>query len=81
MANLTISVDKDTLRRARIRALEHRTSVNAVVQDFLEHYAGVSASSAALAGFREKAAAARASSGSGGRTWERGDLHERPGLR
>ena len=40
MANLTITVDDDTLKRARIRALEEDTSVNAVLREYLEEYAG-----------------------------------------
>ena len=38
--NLTITVDQDIVRRARIRALERGTSVNAVVREFLEGFAG-----------------------------------------
>lgn len=41
MANLTITVDAQTLKRARIRALEEDTSVNALLRDYLEEYAGV----------------------------------------
>ena len=41
MANLTITVDKETLKKARIRALEEDTSVNAVLREYLEEYAGV----------------------------------------
>lgn len=41
MANLTITVDAETLKRARIRALEEDTSVNALLRDYLEDYAGV----------------------------------------
>lgn len=41
MANLTITVDAETLKRARIRALEEDTSVNALLRDYLEEYAGV----------------------------------------
>ncbi len=41
MSNLTIVVDAETLKRARIRALEEGTSVNAVLREFLEGYAGV----------------------------------------
>ncbi len=33
MANLTIVIEGDTLKRARMRALEEGTSVNAVVRD------------------------------------------------
>ena len=38
--NLTITVDDEVLKRARIRALEQDTSVNAVLRDYLESYAG-----------------------------------------
>lgn len=41
MSNLTIVVDKETLRKARIRALEEGTSVNAVLREFLERYSGI----------------------------------------
>jgi len=40
VANLTITVDKQTLKRARMRALEEDTSVNAVLREYLEDYAG-----------------------------------------
>lgn len=42
MTNLTITVDERALKRARIRALEEGTSVNAVLRGYLEAYAGVS---------------------------------------
>ena len=38
---LTIVVDDDILERARIRAIEENTSVNAVVRTYLATYAGV----------------------------------------
>lgn len=41
MTNLTITVDEETLKKARMRALEEGTSVNAVLRDHLETYAGV----------------------------------------
>jgi hypothetical protein len=40
MTNLTITVDEGTLKRARMRALEEDTSVNAVLREYLEEYAG-----------------------------------------
>jgi hypothetical protein len=40
MANLTITVDEGTLKLARMRALEEDTSVNAVLREYLEEYAG-----------------------------------------
>ncbi len=41
MTNLTIVVNEETLKKARIRALEEGTSVNAVLREYLEAYAGV----------------------------------------
>ncbi len=41
MTNLRITVDEQTLKRARMRALEEDTSVNTVLRDYLESYAGV----------------------------------------
>ncbi len=41
MTNLTITVDEQTLKKARMRALEEGTSVNAVLREHLETYAGV----------------------------------------
>lgn len=41
MTSLTIVVDWQTLKSARMRALEEDTSVNAVLRAYLEEYAGV----------------------------------------
>lgn len=41
MINLTISVDNDVLKQARIRALQENTSVNAVLGRYIEKYAYV----------------------------------------
>jgi post-segregation antitoxin (ccd killing protein) len=41
MTNLTITVDEEALKRARIRALEEGASVNAVLREGLEEYAGM----------------------------------------
>ena len=38
MANLTLAIDEDLLRRARVRAAEQGTSVNAVVSQLIEGY-------------------------------------------
>jgi plasmid stability protein len=40
MGSLTLNLDEELLRRARIRALEQGTSVNALVREWLERYAG-----------------------------------------
>ncbi len=39
MKNITISIDKETYRKARIRAAEKETSVSAVVRDYLKEFA------------------------------------------
>lgn len=77
MANLTLVIDEDVLRAARIRALEHGTSVNAVVRDYLTSYARREGAREAIAAFLGRAAESSASSGSGGRTWTREELYDR----
>ncbi|HEX3036627.1 MAG TPA: ribbon-helix-helix protein, CopG family [Thermodesulfobacteriota bacterium] len=76
MANLTITIDDEVLKRARLKALEQGTSVNAVLREYLEAYAGV----------RQRQEEAienllRLSHGSrskrGGKRWTRDELHER----
>jgi hypothetical protein len=74
--NLTITVDDEVLRRARIRALEQGTSVNAVLRDFLESFAGTDLEAAARSRLAELARASTASSGEGGRRWTRSEIHE-----
>lgn len=76
MANLTITVEDEALKRARLKALEHGTSVNALLSDYLESYAGVR-------GRQQQATrtildlAARSCASSPSHTWTRDELHER----
>ncbi len=77
MANLTITVDEQTLKRARMRALQEDTSVNAVLREYLEEYAGgtqeqIEAARRILASSRDSASR----SGPGGRRWTREELYE-----
>ena len=83
MANLTISVDDEVLKRARIRALELGTSVNALLAAELARFADPGAGQRqalaglfALADRATRADQARARK-RGGRLWTRADLHER----
>lgn len=77
--NLTISVDAEVLKRARIRALEENTSVNAILAQYLVHYARLNESR------RQRQAALEAlltlaeqsPTGRGDNTWTRDELHER----
>lgn len=70
MANLTIAVDDDTLRRARVRAAKQGTSVNAVLRAELGRYAGHDNEHPADAFL----AFAREHAGSGS-NWSRDELH------
>ena len=74
--NLTITVDSHVLKRARLRALEEDTSVNAVLGDCLEAYAGGAVRNR-LAVRRLLLLADTSESGRGGAAWTRDELHER----
>lgn len=74
--NLTIVVDDEVLRRARIRALEQGTSVNAVLREFLESYAGAAREAEARDRLAALARRSPASSGTGGRRWTREQAYE-----
>jgi hypothetical protein len=81
VANLTVTIDDTVLKRARKRALEEGTSVNAIVRERLEAYAGEDEAAAAMREFLEWARTVDAGSGPEGRTWTREDLYDRPVLR
>lgn len=74
--NLPIEVDDDTLKRARIRAIQENTSVNAVLRDYLTAYAGADRRRAEACE-RLLALSRDCTSGRGGATWTREELHER----
>jgi hypothetical protein len=83
MANLTITIEDEVLRRARIRALERGTSVNAVLGEYLRVFAGEADAQAravrsliALAQESSRRGRPRAKA-RGGRRWTRDELHER----
>ncbi|HLE83697.1 MAG TPA: hypothetical protein VJG13_05105 [Thermoanaerobaculia bacterium] len=80
MSNLTIVVDEEVLKRARIRALELGTSVNALVKDYLESFSSAATERRqATQALLEMSRAA--TSRRGGRRWTREELHDRSGLR
>ena len=74
VANLTLAIDDETLKKARIRALEQGTSVNAVVRDYLEVYAGIDRRGL-LSGLVDLANAVDSGADAEGRTWDRGSLY------
>jgi hypothetical protein len=84
MANLTITVDDEVLKRARMRALEQGTSVNALLAERLRAYAGdheaqsrATRSLLTLAEENTRAGGGRPAESRDGRRWTREELHER----
>ncbi|MFO1466610.1 MAG: hypothetical protein U1F35_09250 [Steroidobacteraceae bacterium] len=73
MANLTLVIDDEILLRARKRALDHGTSVNAVLRRYLETYAGREDGVVAMQAFIRRAAACKVRSQ---KSWTRDELHE-----
>ena len=65
VANLTLAIDDDLLHRARVRAAEQGTSVNAVVRDLLVAYSAAARVEAARR--RLVALSVSSAAGSGGR--------------
>ena len=65
MTNLTLAIDDDLLHRARVRAAEQGTSVNAVVRDLLVAYSAADRVEAARR--RLVALSVSSAAGSGGR--------------
>jgi hypothetical protein len=77
MTNLTLTIEDDVLRMARIRALELGTSVNALVREYLKQLAGRTGGADGVAEFLAATKGAGAGSGSEGRTWSRDELYDR----
>lgn len=76
MANLTLTLDDDLLQKAREAALHERTSVNALVRDYLTRY--VNARSRRFQALDAlDALAARSQSRSDETGWTRESLHRR----
>lgn len=77
MANLTVTIDDDLLRRARLRAMGQGSSINALLRDYLEAFAGAEDRAEACRVLLEISGTASSGSGSRGRSWTRDQAHER----
>jgi plasmid stability protein len=76
MANLTITLDDELLKKARVKAAELGTSVNEVLRRHLEAWTGLQQERRrAIEQLLE--ASERSTASSGGRKWTRDELHER----
>ncbi|MEO5965071.1 MAG: hypothetical protein ABIR11_06365 [Candidatus Limnocylindrales bacterium] len=76
MANVTLTLEDDSVRRSRARAGEQGTSLNRVIREFLEGYVGPSQAEIGVAMLIELAERADFSVGEAGITWTREDLHD-----
>ena len=76
MTNVTLSIDEEDLKQARILALQQGTSVNAVIREFLKSYI---ASTKRYQQVTERILeqAERSKFNSNGRKWTRDELYER----
>lgn len=77
MANLTITVDDETLKRARIRAIERHESVNQYLAQRLREYAfqGDEQERRRRAAERFVELSREIGGNSGGRQWDRDELY------
>lgn len=76
MSSVTLTIDEDLLRQARIRALEQGTSVESLVREWLENYVDRDRQRDATEEILAIANRSQASSGPGGRSWTRDDAYE-----
>lgn len=76
MANLTISIDEEILKKARMRALEEGTSVNAILRQHLERFVGMG-NQYRQATDNILAIARRSKAASKGRRWTRDEIYDR----
>lgn len=75
MTNLTLSIDEALLQRAREIAVAERTSVNALVREYLERY--VDSRARRLAALDALGAVAERAKARSTGTWSRDELHRR----
>ena len=76
--NVTLSIDDQTLTRARLLAQRRGTSLNQMIRDYLET---LTASDPAQAVAELERLWCEEEGDSGGRTWSREDAYDRPVLR
>ena len=75
LVNLTITVREDLLKRARMRALEEDTSVNAILRECLESYVDTTRQRRAVRRLLSLSGTTQA--GRGAARWTRDELHGR----
>ena len=76
MTNLTITIDEQVLKKARMRALEDGVSINALLREYLEKYTGANRQYQQVTQEILKIAQ-DSTAASGGNRWSRDELYER----
>ena len=76
MTNITLSINGEDLKQARVLALQQGTSVNAVIREFLKSYIGHTKRYQQVTE-RILQQAERSQFDSGNRKWTRDELYER----
>ena len=76
MTNVTLSIDENDLKQARILALQQGSSLNAVIREFVKSYIGSTKRYQQVTA-RILQQAKRSQFNSDGRTWTRDELYER----
>jgi hypothetical protein len=76
MPNVTISIESELLKRARIRAIEQGTSVNALIREYLTSLAGTPLLKQAMDDVIDLARRSQSGSGPSGRSWTREELYD-----
>lgn len=76
MSNVTLSIEENDLRQARIQALQEGTSLNAVIRDFIKHYVNRDSHYQQLTE-RLLQRTEQVNAVEGGRDWTRDELYER----
>jgi hypothetical protein len=77
MANLTLSIEPETVKRVRKIALERNTSLTAMVRDYLHQVASSDEEARRRAGERLEESFKKYSRNFGPRDWKRDDLYDR----
>lgn len=78
MANITLAIDAETVRKVRKLALDRDTTLTSLVRDYLERIAAEedARQQQAVQSLRDRIARYRVHSA--GKPWSRDELHERP---
>jgi hypothetical protein len=77
VANLTVTISSDVLQRARLRAMQQGTSVNALIRSYLEAFADADRGAESRRALVDLSERIVSGSGSNGRSWTRDELHDR----